>query len=217
MPMGEAKHPERDAPFAIFVTLAVVTLVYVLVQVVVVGALPEPGRAESPLAAAARVFMGAPGAALITLGALISVVGYLGAMMLNVPRLTFALAERRDFPPLFAAVHSRFRTPHVSILAFALLLWLLAAAGSFRWNVILSTMTRLFIYGFTCAALVRLRKKLPSGGGFRLPAGAAFALVGIGFSLVLLTRLGRGELKLIAATMGIALFNWLWARRREKQ
>jgi amino acid transporter len=39
------------------------------------------------------------------------VVGYLSANMLGVPRITFALAENGDFPSVFAAIHSRFRTP----------------------------------------------------------------------------------------------------------
>ena len=71
-------------------------------------------------------------------------------MMLNVPRLTFALAERADFPRFFARVHARFRTPHVSIVLFAVMVWGLAVAGTFRW-ISPGISTRKPHLGFRCA------------------------------------------------------------------
>jgi amino acid transporter len=214
MPMGEVKDPRRDAPFALCVALGAVTVVYTLIQVVVIGALPNPAASDRPLAAAAHVFLGPLGAALISAAALVSVYGFLGAMMLNTPRLTFALAERGDFPAWFAAVHARFRTPHVSIAVFAVLMWALAVAGTFQWNVILSVVARLFAYGLVCAALPVLRWKRPAAGAFRLRAGRALAVLGVAFSAALLTRMHRGELLAVALTVAVAFVNWLWARRR---
>jgi len=212
IPMSEAKDPRRDAPFALFAALGVTTLVYTLVQVVVTGILSHPEQTDRPLAAAARQALGAPGAALIAAGALISVYGLLSSMELYTPRLTFALAERRDFPAFFGAVHARFRTPYVSIVVYSVLVWTLAVAGSFRWNLGLSAVARLFTYAPTCAALVVLRRKHPQADSFRLPAGPVFALAGVAFSAVLITRMGRVDFLIIGATVVIALANWLWAR-----
>jgi amino acid transporter len=114
-------------------------------------------------------------------------------------------------------VHPRFRTPPVSILAFVLPVWALAVAGSFRSNVTLSAVARLFTYASTCIALVALRKQRPGGEAFRLPAGPAFAALGVAFSLVLIGRMGRAELLVLVATVAIALVNWFWARHRGKQ
>jgi APA family basic amino acid/polyamine antiporter len=214
IPMGEVKDPRRDVPFSLFTALIVTTVLYTLIQVVVMGVLAAPQRTDRPLAAAAAVFLGQPGAALMTLGALVSVYGYLSGMMLNTPRLTFALAEREDFPPFLAAVHPRFRTPHVSIVLFGLLVWGLAVVGTFRWNLTLSAVARLFTYASTCAAVLALRKKWPTQAAFRLPAGPVFAVLGVAFTLVVVTRMGRAELLIIAATAAIALVNWLWTRRR---
>jgi APA family basic amino acid/polyamine antiporter len=214
IPVGEVKDPRRDVPFSLFAALILTTLLYTLIQVVVMGVLVTPQTTDRPLAAAAGAFLGSPGAVLMTLGALVSVYGYLSGMMLNTPRLTFALAEREDFPPLLAAVHPRFRTPHVSIVLFGLLVWALAAAGTFRWNLMLSAVARLFTYASTCAAVLALRKKRPAEAVFRLPAGPLFAVLGVAFSFVLVTRMGRGELVIVLATAVIALLNWLWTRRR---
>jgi APA family basic amino acid/polyamine antiporter len=214
IPMSEAKDPKRDAPFALFVALIAVTVVYTSVQVVVSGILSDASRTDRPLAAAAHVFLGPAGAEFIALGALVSVYGLLSSMTLYTPRLTFALAEQGDFPAPFAAVHPRFRTPFVSILVYAVLVWGLALAGSFAWNVTLSAVARLFTYGATCAALLAFRKRPPEEGAFRLPAGGAFATLGILFCLVLITRLGRAEFWIVLATGVVALANWAWARRR---
>ena len=208
--MSEAKDPKRDAPFALFVALAVVTTVYTLVQVVVTGILPDAAVSDRPLAAAAHVFVGSGGAAFITLGALISVYGLLSSMALYTPRLTFALAEQGDFPSLFSSVHRRFRTPHVSIVVFAALVWALAVAGSFQWNVTLSAVARLFTYGATCAALVAFRRKPAEEAALRLPAGVTFPLLGILFCLVLITKMGRGEFWIVLATVAVGVANRGW-------
>ena len=214
LPMGEAKDPRRDAPFALIVALATCAVIYTLVQVVVMGVLANSAAGDRPLAAAAHVFMGGVGTSFITLGALLSVYGYLASMILNTPRLTFALAEQGDFPKVFAAIHRRFRTPYVSIVVFAVLLWVLAFTGSFQWNVVLSAVARLFYYGIVCAALIVLRRRAPSEARFRLPGGPVLAVIGIGMCMVFLTAMQRGAFYVLAVVTLIALLNWLWASRR---
>jgi amino acid transporter len=110
-------------------------------------------------------------------------------------------------------VHPRFRTPHISIVTFGLLVWGLAAAGTFRWNVTLSAVARLFTYASTCAALLAFRKKRPEEGAFLLPGGKWAGVLGVAFSLLLATRMGWSELAIVAVTLAVAFGNWLWARR----
>ena len=103
IPMGEARDVRHDAPFAIFFSLIICAGIYMLIQVVVLRALGLNSGGDRPLAQAASVFLGSGGAVLMQVGALISVYGNLSAMMLNVPRLTYALAERGDFPRYLAS------------------------------------------------------------------------------------------------------------------
>ena len=119
IPMGEARNARHDAPFAILLALIVCAGIYMLIQVVVLRALGLNPDGDRPLAQAAQVFLGHGGAVLMQAGALISVYGNLSSMMLNVPRLTYALAERGDFPKIFGLVSRKFRTPYFSIGAFA--------------------------------------------------------------------------------------------------
>jgi len=214
IPLGEARDPQRDAPFALGAALACCALVFTSIQIVVMGAIPDPSATARPLAAAAQVTMGGAGAVLLTVGALFSTYGLLSANLLNVPRLTYALARQGDFPAFFAATHPRFRTPYISIAIFAALLWALSMAGGFRWNAVLSTVARLFTYAVVCAALPMLRRTQPGRARFRLPGGVVCAAVGIAFCALVGSRIGRTELVILLVTAAVAALNWRLARRR---
>jgi len=212
-PMSEARNPGRDAGFALFVALFACTTIYALVQWVVVGVLGSGATSDRPLAEVARITMGYRGAALVAIGALVSVYGYLSAKLLGMPRLTFALAKGGDLPQVFAAVGPRFRTPWFSILFYAAAVWGLAIVGSFAWNVTLSVVARLFYYAVVCAALIALRRKQPLAAGFRLPGGQVLAVLGVAIAAALATQVDLSKSLILAATVGAALLNWLWARR----
>jgi APA family basic amino acid/polyamine antiporter len=213
-PMAEARNPRRDPAVALLVALVVCMVVYSLIQWVVIAILPDPIHSQRPLAELAGITLARGGAAFVALGALATLYGYLSAKILTVPRITFALAEHGDFPRFFAAIHPRFRTPHVSIAVFAVLTWLLAVFGSFAWNVTLSAVARLFYYGVGCAALIALRRSRPGEALFRLPAGPIFAAVGIAICLVLFLAVKRTNLWIVGLTVTLALANWWWVRRR---
>ena len=215
-PMSEAKDPRRDAPFALFTALALCTVLYALIQWVVIGVLPDAAHSQRPLADVARIAVGPTGAALVAIGALISFYGYLSAKILAMPRVPFALAEQGDFPKAFAAVHSRFHTPYVSILVFAAMVWGLALVGDFKWNVTLSAVARLLYYGVGCAALPILRRKPleDAKAMFHLPAGNFFAGLGIILCLILVTRVDFGQSLILIATIALAAINWAIVARR---
>ncbi|MGC2171456.1 MAG: APC family permease [Candidatus Sulfotelmatobacter sp.] len=215
-PMSEATNPRRDAPFALFTALAACTVIYALIQWVVVGVLPNAARSQRPLADVAHLAVGPIGAVLVTVGALISFYGYLSAKILAVPRVSFALADQGDFPKVFAAVHRRFHTPYVSILAFAAPVWGFALIGEFKWNVTLSAVARLLYYGVGCAALPILRRKQPKGATamFRLPAGNFLAVLGVILCVILITRVDFDQSLILVATIALAFVNWTVVVRR---
>ena len=213
-PMGEARNPRRDVAFALFVALAILTVLYATLQWIVVSVLADPAHSARPLADAARVIMGPSGAAFISVGALISVYGYISANLLTVPRSIFALAERGDFPAVFGAVHPRWRTPYVSIAVFAALLWAFSQFAGFSWNVTLSAVARIFYYVGMCAAVPVLRRLQPGAAAFRLPGGLVFPVLGVAICLLLLTRVDFSKSVILFATIAVGLINWLLVRER---
>ncbi|MBZ5523715.1 MAG: APC family permease [Acidobacteriia bacterium] len=165
----------------------------------------------------ARIAVGRWGATLVSIGALVSIYGYLSAKLLANPRITFALAEKGDLPRLFCAVSGKFHTPWFSILVYALVVWGLALAGSFSWNVTLSVIARLFYYIVVCAALIVLRRRHPEDSRLRLPAGPILAVLGILICLALATQTDMSKSIIVAVTFGAALLNWAWVRRRPEE
>ena len=212
---GETRDPRKDSAAALFYALVLVTAIYTLVQVVINGTLANPSGTERPLAESARHIFGNGAAAAIACGALVSIYGYLGANMLHTPRLTFALAERGDFPRFFAAVHPKFRTPHVSILVYTALLLAFTAAGNFRWNITLSAVARLLTYASFAVALLVLRKKHPEANAFRLRAGPLIAILTLAFCLVLFMQTPLSNLSIVLGVIVIAALNWLLVRNSD--
>jgi len=212
---GEASDPRRDAPIALLIAMVTATVLYICVQVVVIYTLADPAATTKPAVDSARQFLGPIGVSLVAAGTLISVYGYLSANMLHTPRVIYAMAERGDFPSLFGAIHPRYRTPHVSIVVFALMLLFFSIGGDFRWNASLSAISRLFMYAAVVAALPALRRRFPQGGKFRLRAGMLFTVLGLAFTGVLLLQMHRAELIVMSTTIVLALLNWVWARRHK--
>jgi basic amino acid/polyamine antiporter, APA family len=209
---GETKNPKRDTPLALLSALGLVCVIYTAIQFVAVATLPDAGSSTQPLALAAVRFLGPIGGVVITLAALLSAYGYLSANLLHAPRITYAMAERGDFPAFLGVVHPKFRTPYVSILVYSLLVFIFAGLGTFEWNAVLSAVSRLVVYGAMAVALPALRRLRPGSGQFLLPMPYLFAGFGILFSAILLTQMGRGELIVIGTTCAIALVNWITVR-----
>jgi amino acid transporter len=209
---GEMRDPRRDAPVALMVGIASVAVIYTLVQVVVSGTLPDPASTQRPIADSAGQILGPGAAAAIAIGALVSIYGYLSANMLHTPRLTFALAERGDFPAIFARIHKRFHTPYVSIVLYTVFLLAFTLAGNFRWNITLSAIARLFTYSSIAIALLVLRKRNPDADAFRLPAGKPLAIAAILFCVVLLARTPLSNSTVVLVTAALATVNWAIVR-----
>jgi len=165
------------------------------------------------MADAAGHFLGGWGATAIGCAALVSTYGNLSANLLHGPRLTFALAEQGDFPKPFAKIHAKFRTPHVSIVVYATLVFAFAAVGNFRWNAVLSAVARLVVYVGMAVALLVLRKK-HGPAPFALPAGIVFSGATLLIALVLLSQMGRGDAMVVGMTGSVALLNWFVVREK---
>jgi amino acid transporter len=167
-----------------------------------------------PLADAARQVMGSSGALLISLAALVSTVGYLSACVLNVPRLMFAISEQGDFPRWFSRVHPTFKTPHVAIITFGVLVFILAATGGFRFSVMISAGARLITYGSVCAALIPLRRRDAGKGMFRMPFGPLLSMIGVLMALIMVSSIRSSGAIVMLTTFGVATGNWLFVRKK---
>src|SRR6185436_2550307 len=176
---GEVRQPQRVIPFALAVALSAAVVLFLLIQIVCIGVLPNLSNSERPLADASYQFLGDVGPTIISIGALVSIFGTLNVIMLACTRLPFAMAAQGQLPAPLARVHKRFRTPHISILISAAAALMIALPGTFIYAVKITVITRVLVYASTCAALpiLRRRKAFTESSSFKVPAGIAVSII----------------------------------------
>ena len=210
VPGGEARKPRRDIPFALIMTIVIVSAVMTLAQLIAVGTLPTLVTSKTPLADAAAVFLGPVGAAMITIGAVISVTGASMGGALSGSRNLFALADQGDVPDFFGRVHQRFRTPVTAILITSGVTLILALTGTFQSMATASAISRLVVYLGACASTLRLRSRRFDGvvnpPSFVVPFGPAIPIAAIVIAVIVLggatsIQLRNGVLALVAGAV----------------
>lgn len=197
-PSGEVKDPARTVPRAVFLALAIVTLLYLAIQTVAQGIL-GPSLATNtaaPLAAAARLSIGRGGELLVIVGTAISTFGYVAGDMLAAPRAIYALARDGLLPSPIAAVHPVRRTPNVAIAIHAIACAAFAITGTFEGLLVLATLATLLVYLACCFAAFELRRRdIRTGEGtpFRIPGGPAVPILASAVVIWLISSATRAE------------------------
>ena len=215
IPAGESQDPRRHLPFALLTGTLVAVVLYVAIQAVCIGTLPGLANSQRPLADAGFQLLGWPGAAIISLGALISVTGTMNAIMLAAPRLLFAMAEQGQLPRMVSATHQRFHTPHIAILFSAGAVLVFTLSGTFASAATLSTIIRLATYAVTCAALPVLRRKAGSGTAlFVVRGGEMVSIMAIVLIAWLFSSSTWSEVLRTTLAAGIGLLLYISWRRR---
>ena len=209
IPAGEVRNPQKDLPRALLIATAVVAFTYILIQVVCIGTLPGLATSTKPLADAGQRFMGTAGAAIISVGAVISIAGNLNIVLLSGSRVPFAIAEQKQLPSVISRIHRRFFTPHVAILITAAVMLVLTLKSSFVAALTISAIARLVTYAVTCAALPVLRRRqgVPVAV-FKVRGGPIIAVAALILSVWLLANstLKEAYTALIAAAVGMAVY-----------
>lgn len=187
-PAGEFKNPQRDIPFALIVQIAIVATIYSAVQLVAIGTMPDLGKSPTPLADGAAMMMGPIGGFILTLGAVLSVLGTNNNTVLAGPRYLYALAESGRLPAVFARVHPKFSTPYIAIVTQTAVALLLMLTGTAEELAVLSAIARLATYMGTVASVPVLRRKMPqSPRTIRLPGGDLIPILAFAICLLFLS------------------------------
>jgi amino acid transporter len=221
VPSGEVKNPARTVPRSIFCALAITTALYMAIQLVAQGVLgAELSKfVDAPLAEAASRFLGNAGRTIILVGTVISAFGYVSGDILGSPRTLYAFGRNGVLPAKMAAVHSRFRTPHIAIVVHAIIACALSVSSTFQYLAILSNIAALLLYLFCCAAAFQLiRRDVRSDGEpFSIPGEKIVPLLAVAIVLWILSHATLAEFGVAALVLVIAsaLFALRKAARRE--
>jgi amino acid transporter len=208
IPSGEVVDPARTVPRAIALAMVGVTILYLAVQIVTQGILgADLASQKTPLAEAAGRAIGGGGRTLILVGSAISLFGYVSGMILAGPRMLFAFGRDRFLPQQLAAVHPRFKTPHIAIVCHTIFVMLLAVTGTFEKLAVIANGSVLLVYAACCLAVIQLRRRNVQEGGvpFRAPFASVIPLLAVAIIVWLLTSLSADEWKALLAVVGVAI------------
>ncbi len=210
VPSGEMKEPRKNLPFALLTAIAIVAALYILIQIVCIGTLPELATSVRPLADAASHFLGTYGAAFIIVGATVSISGNLNSLLLSASRIPFAMSEQGELPDALAKTHANYKTPYVSIILTAIVMLIFTVQTSFLTALTISTITRLLVYAATCASLpvFRNRREQSPKAEFLAPLGVAAAIASLALIGWLLYNVKFDEVKVsaVCAVVGLIIY-----------
>lgn len=214
VPAGEAKRPERDMPLGLLLGLAVVAVLYMVIQLVSQAAVPDLANSKTPLLDVSATLFGPVGAILLMVGVAASVLANLISSMFSATRVTYALSLEKSLPRWFGEVHSRYLTPANSVVFFGIAAFLLAAFGSFTVLAAMTVLSRLFLYGMSCAAIPKLRPQFRGEGRFILKGGYAIPVLGIAACVWLMLQVSERSIWMTAIFVGIgSILYWVGKRQ----
>ena len=218
VPGGEVKDPARTVPRAIVIAMAVVTLLYAGLQFVAQGVLGTALATSkaAPLADAAGAALGGWARQVLLVGAVISMLGHAGAMILATPRTLFAFARDGFLPAALARTHAVHRTPVAAILVQCAIVLVLAITSTFEQLAILANLSILVVYALCCLAAWQLRRRGVSMGGtpFRIPAAGVVIVLACLVIGWMLTSVTAGEWLAFGIAIAVAAAIFLFRTRR---
>ena len=208
IPGGEVRDPARHLVFGLLVGFAVIVVVYLSLQFVCIGLVPDLAHSQRPLADAAVQALGPWGASLVALGAVLSIAGTLNSITFASARLLLPMSEQGQLPAWFGRIHPTYHTPAVAILVTTAVALLMTLFSTFLSALTVSTVTRLTAYAITCGAVPVLRRR--GKAPFHLPAGTAIAVMAIVVTMWLLSGSSWDEVRVVGAALavGLALYSF---------
>ena len=219
---GEAINPKKDIPFAIIASLAICTVLYIMVSLVLTGMLNYKditGDALKAPVAYAFDQVGQPWAVfIITTAATVGLVSVMLVMMLGQTRVFLGMAKDGLMPKFFSKIHPTFQTPWQSTILVGLVVSLVA---SFTPIGVLSDMTSfgtLFAFAMVCLAVLILRQREPNRERpFKTPALMLIAPLGIITNVALMSLLDSKaqQFALIWMALGLVVY-FVYSRNKSK-
>jgi APA family basic amino acid/polyamine antiporter len=160
---GEVARPQRNIPLGLLSGTAIVTLLYVGVNVAFLKTMtvPELAAAARPAQVASLKLFGA-GATLLMSGAIVAMaIGCTSSSVVPAPRIAYAMAHDRFLPGKFGRVHPRFRTPAWSIALFAVWTSILCVSGRYDQLYTYATFAVILAYAAAGVSIFVFRAKRP--------------------------------------------------------
>ncbi|MFH1176688.1 MAG: amino acid permease [Acidobacteriota bacterium] len=212
----ETRNPGRDLPRGILGSLAISTVIYIVVAAVLTGMVPwfDLHTAE-PLAVAMNRYHLTWAAGLVAIGAVAANTAVLLVFQLGQPRIFYSMARDGLLPQVFARVHERYRTPHVTTILTGVVVAAFASFANIEEMVDLTNIGTLFAFALVSAGVIVLRRTHPDAQRpFRVPLVPYLPILAVGACLFLAAGLPWVTWVRFGAWLGLGLLIYVAYGRR---
>jgi APA family basic amino acid/polyamine antiporter len=203
----EAKNPKRDMPIGILGSLFACTAIYIAFSLVLTGVVHYTQlNVPAPVAVAIdamRLFWLSP---LVKIAAIIGLMSVMMVQLMGQPRIFFTMAKDGLLPPVAARVHPKYKTPHVTTIATAILVATAAALLPIGIVGELVSIGTLFAFVIVCGGVLVLRYTRPDiPRSFKTPLVPFIPVMGILSCFYLMSGLPKDTWLRLLVWMGIGL------------
>jgi basic amino acid/polyamine antiporter, APA family len=177
----ETKNPQRDIPIGIIGSLAICTVLYILVTAVITGVVPLEQINKEAAVVHAMSQMNIPGAGLVvSLGAIAGLTSVLLVLQMAGIRVFYAIARDGLLPKVLAKIHPKYATPHITTIVAGLFVALGSGLLPITLLAHMCNIGTLGAFVVVCAGVLMLRLKDPNRHRpFKAPLGLTFPIGGI--------------------------------------
>jgi basic amino acid/polyamine antiporter, APA family len=215
----ETRNPQRDLPIGIIGSLAICTILYILVSQIMTGIVPynelDP---EAPMASVFQDIGLGWAAGLVSVGAICGLTSVIMILMLGQSRVAFAMSRDHLLPPYFARAHPRFRTPYRITIITGLVVALMAAFVDLEHLAALVNIGTLFAFVLVSIGVIVLRRTSPDlHRAFRTPLVPVVPILAVLACLVLMIMLPAATWWRFVIWMVLGLLVYfLYGRRKSR-
>jgi len=216
----ETKNPQRALPIGIIGSLAICSILYILVTAVMTGmahySLFEGSAAPVQLALQTVGINWAM--AVVTVGAIAGLTTVILVNLFVVPRILFAMSRDELLPKMLTKVHHNFKTPITSILIIGIIAALISAFLPLDGIFELVNISALSAFIFLALSVLILRKQRPDiPRKFKCPLVPVIPVISIIASLVLITQLKPLTIEIFAVWLITGLAFYFMYRKYKKR
>jgi amino acid transporter/nucleotide-binding universal stress UspA family protein len=224
----EVKQPKRNIPRAIFLSIAIVVVIYIMTFIVALGVINCPGEPiawrclggqmdpELAMIRASGSLLGPIGIVMMVAGGLLATTSALNATIYSSSRVSFAMGRDGSLPRPLGRVHPKRQSPGNAVVVSGLIITLFALILPIEQIAASADIMFLLLFVIANLSLLSLRKKRPDlDRGFWVPLFPFIPMVAIGVNIFLAVyiwnfpgepgQLGPGQIAWYVAILGLSL------------
>lgn len=217
----ETKNPRRIIPKAIFFSVLISGILYILVSLASIQIMPwnDLGKSIAPLADVTGKVLGVNGTALLSAIALFATTNTVLIILLSGSRMLYGLSSHGSLDNMFSKIHFKTKTPWVAIIAIMMASILFVTIGNILTVANITVFLLVVVYSMVNLSVIVLRLREPNiERHFKVPFNIRnypiLSIIGLGSTLFMLTQFGLYVMLLGLFMIGVAALLFIFTKQK---